>query len=64
MNRELNRRRNLMVMPIFEPDRMSAINLQVAYARLVPAQRHRSVLAKPEAGKVAKVLRPRKGVAV
>jgi len=64
MSRELNRRRILRVTPIFEPDRMSVINLQVAYERIVSPHHSRRVLAKPQAGKVAKRLHPRKGVSV
>lgn len=40
---ERKQKRMLQVKRMFEPDRMSPTNLQVAYERVMPARRHRII---------------------
>jgi hypothetical protein len=64
MLREPKRRRTLKVTPIFEPDRIARVNLQVAYERIVSPYHCRIISPNPRAEKVEKGLHPKEEVKV
>ena len=43
MNQERKQKRILQVKRMFEPDRMAAVNLQVAYEQVVPSDQYRII---------------------
>jgi hypothetical protein len=62
MPRELKNRRTLKVTPVFEPDRIARLNLQVAYEKIVSPDRYRITAPQPPAGQVAEGLHSKEEV--
>jgi hypothetical protein len=50
MCREPKRKRTLLVKRMFEPDRMSIINLQTAYEQLIPPHQYRVISSEQSPG--------------
>lgn len=50
MCREPKRKRTLLVKRMFEPDRMSLVNLQTAYEQLLPPRQYRVISLEQSSG--------------
>lgn len=53
MDREQKRKRTIKVVRMFEPDRLSQLNLETAYERLLPYDQYRFMLPEHESEKLA-----------